>query len=140
VYVFSEPVTLQLDQVATRLFPVADSGFNPYAVVVATHGDMTRQNPKLVLAMKQMLGKAWASYLAQTKETNQMLSKLNTAMSFEAMELASKYAEPFIRGEQKTLGNMDEKRWKVLQEQLTALEVISEQKAGFAQACFWQEK
>lgn len=140
VYVFSEPVTLQLDQVATRLFPVADSGFNPYAVVVATHGDMIRQNPKLVLAMKQMLGKAWTSYLAQTKETNQMLSKLNTAMSFEAMELASTYAEPYIRGEQTTLGTMDETRWKVLQKQLTALEVISEQKAGFAQACFWQEK
>ena len=40
VYVFSEPVTLQLEKVKTRLFPVSKSGFNPYAVVVASHGDL----------------------------------------------------------------------------------------------------
>ena len=137
VYVFSEPVTLQLDKVQTRLFPILESGFNPYAVVVAAHGDLIRNNPKLIAAMEQVLRKGWTSYLKNPTETNRVLSQLNTSMSFQAMQLAIKYAEPYIRGNKVELGSMLESRWQTLEQQLSILKVIPKQTSNFAQSCFW---
>ena len=48
-------------------------------------------------------------------------------MSYEAMELAIKYAGPYIKGENVELGTMLESRWYNLQQQLNILEVIPEQ-------------
>ena len=140
VYVFSEPVTLQLEKVKTRLFPVSESGFNPYAVIVASHGDLIRQDPRLVHAMDKMLRKGWQSYLEHSEDTNKVLSKLNSSMSYEAMELAIKYAGPYIKGKNGELGTMLESRWYNLQQQLNILEVIPDQDSSFATSCFWSRQ
>ena len=149
VYVFSEPVTLKLDQVDTKIFPVSESEFNPYAVVVTTHQDLIEKQPQLVGAVALILKEGWRSYLRDPSHTNRELSRLNPAMSFEAMQLAVKYAKPFITGVagRKTppvtedlidLGQMKLDRWVKLKEQLLTLKVLDDHNQVNPTECFWR--
>ena len=151
VYVFSEPVTLKLDQVETKIFPVSESHFNPYAVVVATHEDLLKEQPELVRTMDDILRAGWRSYLDNPAPTNRELSRLNPSMSFDAMQLAVQYAKPFITGSasEKTspnqqnihlneLGQMDLVRWTELRDQLVILKVLEAKDQVSPADCFWR--
>ena len=138
VFVFSEPVILKLQGIETRLFPISDSGYNPYAVVVATHEDLNTQNPRLINAMNKVLRRGWSSYLKNSVPTNRLLSKLNTSMSFEAMELALRFAKPFIIGDSEHLGEMKLNRWRKLKTQLSTLGLLDAAHEVKASDCFWQ--
>ena len=139
-YVFSEPVTLKLDGIETKVFSVAESGFNPYAVVVVTNERFLRDHPQVVRGMHRAMRRGWEAYLKNSKPANHILSQLNTSMSFEAMELATEFARPYIEGlegEGVQLGEMSLQRWTTLSEQLKVLGVTSAKNAVSPQACFW---
>lgn len=149
VYVFSEPVSLKLDGIDTHIFPISESGFNPYAVVVATHQDLIKERPRLINSLDQILRQGWRSYLKDPSPTNKELSRLNPAMSFDAMQLAVEYAKPFITGEagslqgdpqvshETALGKMDFSRWSELREQLFTLKVLEDKSQVKPNECFW---
>jgi len=126
-FVFSEPVTLGLEGIDTQLFRVSESGWNPYAVVVASRERYLKAHPEVAGALTRALRKGWARYLADPSEVNRHLSKLNPSMSYEAMQRAVKLAEPFIRGEAKELGEMSVERWRALMSQLLTLGLIKEE-------------
>jgi len=137
-FVFSEPVTLGLEGIETKLFRVSESGWNPYAVVVAGREAYLRANPELGAALRRALRRGWARYLEDPSAVNRHLSKLNPSMSFEAMQRATALAEPFISGEGVRLGEMSEVRWRTLGEQLMTLGLI--QRAVPAAECFVPER
>lgn len=126
-FVFSEPVTLGLDGIETQLFRVSESGWNPYAVVVATREGYLRAHPEVAGALTRALRRGWARYLENPTEVNRHLAKLNPSMSFEAMQRATTLAEPFIRGEGQPLGAMSVERWRALMGQLLTLGLIKEE-------------
>lgn len=146
VYVFSEPVSLSLDQVPTRIYPIAESGYNPYAVVITTSEAYLRTHPEIVLKLRRVMKRGWERYLSAPEETNRVLSKMNPSMTLEAMNKATEIANPYItgsltktqggeRGESELLGEMSVQRWRVLGEQLTQLGLVS--KVGPPQDHFW---
>ena len=140
-YIFSEPVTLKLDGIETKVFSVAESGFNPYAVVMTTSERFLRDHPEVVKSMHRALRRGWRAYLKDSKPTNRILSRLNPSMSFEAMELATEFARPYIEGVEDAgaeLGEMKLERWRDLKSQLQAIGVISDQVQVEPQSCFWR--
>jgi NitT/TauT family transport system substrate-binding protein len=140
-YVFSEPVTLKIDGIETKVFSVAESGFNPYAVVMTTSERFLRDHPNIVKGVHRAMRRGWTSYLKNSQPTNRSLSRLNPSMSFEAMELATEFARPYIEGLEKAgvkLGEMKLERWRALKTQLQAIGVISDQAQVKPQECFWQ--
>lgn len=137
VYVFSEPVSLKLDGIETRVFDVSESGFNPYAVVIATNERMIREEPQVVRAMYRALKRGWGTYLKDSATTNHLLNKANPSMSFEAMELATRYAKPYIEGDG-DVGHMTLSRWQTLDEQLRILGVLNKSAPSNPENCFWR--
>ena len=139
VYVFSEPVTLKLDGIETKVFPIAESGLNPYSVIIAAHEDWIQENPELAEAVYRALERGWTSYLRDSRPTNEMISKMNPAMSFEAMQLAVQFARPYIEGDVTRsggrLGEMKVERWETLESQFGVLGLIP---MGTAQAQGYQ--
>ena len=134
VFVFAEPVTLALDEIETRVFPVADSGFNPYSVVLATNENYLRTYPDRVKSVQKALRRGWAAYLSNPTPTNRILSKMNPAMSLRAMNLAAKMIAPYVRGDEPKLGWMDGRRWAELARQLKTVGVVDKTLDG--ERCF----
>ena len=124
VFVFAEPVSLELDQIPTRIFSVSESGFNPYSVVVATNETLIKSRPDVVLGMQRALRKGWTAYLKDPAPTNRILAKMNPAMSLKAMNIAARMIKPFVRGEEPRLGRMSLARWKALTRQLVAIGLL----------------
>jgi NitT/TauT family transport system substrate-binding protein len=121
VYIFAEPVELERRGIKTRTFKVADSGFNPYAVVLATRDAYLTDNRATVDAFVRALRKGWAHYLDNPGPTNVEMAKLNSAMTKEAMDIAARLATPYVRGSG-PLGQMSAARWQALRDQLVQLD------------------
>lgn len=135
VYIFAEPVELGMREIPTRTFKVADSGYNPYAVVLATRDEYVEKNRAVVGKFTRALQKGWAHYLATPQPTNIAMAKLNPAMKKDAMDLAARLADPYVRGEAK-LGAMTTVRWQTLRGQLIELGVVQAETAPKAEDCF----
>lgn len=130
VFVFAEPVTLAAEGIATRLYRVAESGWNPYAVVVAGRESDVQARPARAAALSRALQRGWARYLRDPAEVNRALAKLNPSMSFESMQRAAEVAAPYVRGDapalgDEELGKMTEARFRELGEQMHRLGLIS---------------
>ena len=115
-----------MDKIPTRIFPVDESGFNPYSVIIATSTDYLRKHTDEALKVKRVLRKGWESYLANPHFTNRKIARLNPSMSYEAMNEAAKMAEPFIRGNAKELGEMTLERWSTLSKQMVTIGLVKD--------------
>lgn len=136
VYIFAEPVELARRAIGVRTFKVADSGYNPYAVVLATRDDYLANNRPTVEKFVRALRKGWQHYLNTPGPTNAVMAKLNSAMSKEAMDRAASLADPYVRGHDGALGDMQLARWQTLRQQLIDLKVITADRAPAAADCF----
>lgn len=130
VFIFAEPVELKRRKLPVRTFKVADSGYDPYTVVVATSEDYAKQNPDVVAKLNRALRKGWSAYNADPGPTNAVMAKLNTAMSLESMHLAAQLQRPYIGADDATLGTMTTARWDTLIDQLRTVGAISKPVSG----------
>ncbi len=127
VFVTSEPLMAKQQKQEVSVFLVAEEGFNPYATVLAVREEALASRPKEVKAMVEAVRAGWASYLKNPKPTNQLMAKLNKAMSAELFDESEKAQRPLIEtSETKAsgLGTMTEARWKLLVEQLLEVALI----------------
>ena len=126
VFVISEPVTMAQRKVPVRIFPVADSGYNPYTVVLATNEQFLSAHPDVVEKVVRAVRKGWTSYLENPEPINEEMTKLNQNMPISAMNLGAKTAEAFVRPPQPfALGEMSLKRWETLSAQLQIVGALS---------------
>ena len=130
VFIFAEPVELQRRKIPVRTFKVAESGYDPYTVVVATSEDYAKAQPAVVAKLTRALRKGWAAYNADPGPTNAVMAKLNTAMSLESMNIAATLQAPYIRSGDEVLGSMTEARWNTLIGQLETVGAISQKIPG----------
>ena len=135
VFVFSEPVIMHLEGVASKVLPIRDSGYDPYEVVVSTRQDYLQKYPEIVAAVQRALQKGWQEYLRDPLTTNQHLSQLNPAMSLQAMNEAVKQARTYIH-DQGLLGSMTSQRWQTLVDQLIQIGIL--QKTVDIKEIFWK--
>lgn len=130
VFIFAEPVELQRRKLPVRTFKVADSGYDPYTVVVATSEEYAKSHPAVVAKLVRALRKGWSAYNADPVPTNAVMAKLNTAMSLESMNIAAALQLPYVQGPKNTLGKMTAARWDTLVDQLKTVGALSQALPG----------
>jgi|CXWL01.1.fsa_nt_gi NitT/TauT family transport system substrate-binding protein len=120
----AEPVQLELDGVAVRTFAVADTGFDPYDVVVVVNEDYLAHQPAAVLAVVRALRAGWRSYLDDPAAINATMAAANRDMLPPVMAASAKLLPAFIESDDTRahgLGWMDAGRWQTLAQQMVDL-------------------
>jgi NitT/TauT family transport system substrate-binding protein len=126
-FVTSEPIAARQKGGDPQVFLIADAGFNPYATVVITRGDLLRRNPQLVRAFVAATADGWRRYLDDPKPTNQLLGTLNHAMDAATLVAAAEAQAPLVETSDTKklgLGTMARTRWQTLVEQMVSLKLI----------------
>ncbi len=133
-FIVSEPLTAKHQGADVQVFPVSDTGYNPYTTVLVTSGDFLRQNPDRAKAMVAAVREGWRAYLDDPKPTNQRMNQLNPSMAPEVFAEVAVAQKPLIETPGTPLGSMTKERWEMLIAQLQELGDI--QKAPSAEECF----
>ncbi len=118
-FVTSEPLAAQHAGVAVKVFPIADSGYNPYTTVLATSGNLLRTNPAQAQSMVTAVREGWQTYLASPEATNTKMHALNPSMDLTTFAEVAETQKPYI--EAADLGTMTAARWETLIAQLKDL-------------------
>lgn len=137
-FVTSEPVLAEKENVKTKTFLVADSGFNPYTTVLITRRKVLDEKPDLVRKIVKVVRQGWALYLDSPDDTNKFMTTLNTTLDLESMRISASRQRKLILGgsayvtpsELKHLGTMTEERWSELIEQMKSLKLIRKSMAA----------
>jgi NitT/TauT family transport system substrate-binding protein len=136
-FVVSEPLAAKKKGVAVKVFPVSDTGYNPYTTVLAAGGDQVRKNPELAKKMVTAVREGWRIYLDDPKPTNGRMRQLNPSMDAETFAEVAEAQKPYIQTAETgrdQLGLMTKERWGTLGRQLAELGDIP--KAPPAEECY----
>jgi NitT/TauT family transport system substrate-binding protein len=139
-FITSEPVTLELQGVRTRVFTLGASGYDPYRAVVAVRRGFLDRNTDLCTRLVLGLREGWRRYLQEPQGTNVVMTELNPAMSRAAMDLAAARQAPLIETELtrlNALGWMTAARWAEFAGQLHELGRL-QRPPGDLGGVFWQ--
>lgn len=131
-FITAEPLAARRKGAKVTVFPVADLGYNPYAQVMATSGDMLRKKPDVVKAMVAAAREGWRAYLDNPKPTNERMQALNPSMDMATFTEVAETQKLLIEAAE--LGTMRKERWEALAHQLKELGDIS--KAPPVEECY----
>lgn len=123
-FLTSEPLAARKQGAPPVVFKVADEGFNPYATVVVTRGELLRKSPELVRAFVQAVREGWRTYLDNPAPANAVMAKLNTTMDAETFAAVAEAQKPLIETPEtraRGLGTLSRERWETLGQQLVEL-------------------
>ncbi len=123
-FISSEPLLAEKQGLKVKTLLVADEGFNPYTVVLATNEDTLKKRPELVKAMVKAVREGWTEYLKNAGPTHEAITKLNPSMTMDAMTGIHIIETPFIESAETKkygLGVMTLKRWEELSSQMKDL-------------------
>ena len=123
-----EPVAAEKIGVKPQSFLIADAGFDPYLVVLATHEDSLQKNPEVTEKLIKAVRKGWESYLKNPKKTNQHMAGINKSMDLATFEKGSSLQKDLIASP--TLGEMSVEKWDRLSSQLLELKLIKKTLPG----------
>ncbi len=123
-FLTSEPVSLELQGVKTRVLLFGESGFDPYSVVVATKRSYYEANRATCAALVRACAAGWRAYLDDPKPFDRTMAGLNAAMSVAAMDLGADKQRALVATAETQrigLGGMTVERWRATVEQLVEL-------------------
>lgn len=135
----AEPVQLEADGVATRMFLVADTGFDPYDVVLAVREEMLQKEPEVVAKLVEAVSEGWDAYLADPGPVNDRIAELNPDFTPRTLELAVAALPAFVRSEttdEHRIGWMTADRWNTFVDQLIELGEIDASARGRIEGLF----
>ncbi len=127
VFVTSEPIAARRQGAETRVFLIADSGFDPYAAVVIATARRVRERRDEVERFVSALREGWRGYLDDPAPTNAEMHARNPEMDAETFALGAVAQAPLIEDDftrASGLGAMSLRRWTQLGEQLRALGLL----------------
>jgi len=124
-FVTSEPLAAKHAGVAVKVFPVADSGYNPYTTVLATSGNFLRASLARAQAMVAAAREGWQTYLAAPAGANMQMHALNPSMDAATFNEVAEAQKPYIQPND-ALGSMTAARWDTLIAQLKDLGDITQ--------------
>lgn len=127
VFITAEPIEAKKRDANVRTFLVADEGYNPYTVVLATRSSVLKKNPKLVESVVKAVREGWQEYLKNPAPANKVMSGLNKAMDASTFVMSAEAQKPLIETaetKKSGLGTMTEARWRKLVDQLADLKLI----------------
>lgn len=126
-FVTSEPLAAKKIGIEPKTFLIAESGYNPYATVLATSEDYLAKHPETVKKMTAAVRAGWRAYLDDPSKTNDAMHKLNPTMEMETFVASAEAQKPLIETDETKslgLGCMTSERWQTLINQLVDLKVI----------------
>lgn len=126
-FVTSEPLAAKRKGKPAKSFLIADEGYNPYSVVLATRSSVLAKNPELVKSVVQAVRDGWAQYMKAPDVANRYMAGLNKAMDMETFQNIAMGQRSLIETEETKksgLGSMTEARWKTLVDQMAELKLI----------------
>ncbi len=133
-FVTSEPLAAKQAGLEVTTFPIADSGYNPYATVLATTDEYLAAHAKEVKAMTLAVNEGWRKYLGDPMPTNIAMNKLNPTMDLDTFDKSAGMQMSLIMTDETNaggIGMMTTTRWTTLVDQLRELKVIrGDVKAG----------
>lgn len=127
----AEPVQLEADGKSVRTFLTADTGYDPYDVILAVHDDLLEREPDTVRRFVTALTRGWEDYLENPASTNAVIGRLNPDFTPTTLELAASRLPAFVRSPDTAshrLGWMSEERWRTLLDQLVTIGELTEEK------------
>ena len=125
----AEPVQLEMDGVQTRVFLLADEGYNPYVALIAVNDKVLEERPEMVNRFVKALRRGWDAYLATPASTNALIKGLNPDLKSKVLELATARLADFVQSDvtrEYAPGWMVEDRWETLGKQLVELGELTE--------------
>lgn len=125
----AEPVQLEMDGVQTRVFLLADEGYNPYVALIAVNDKVLEERPEMVNRFVKALRRGWDAYLATPEKTNALIKSLNPDLKSKVLELATVRLADFVQSDvtrEHAPGWMVEERWETLGKQLVELGELTE--------------
>jgi NitT/TauT family transport system substrate-binding protein len=123
-FLTTEPSAAEKAGAKVKTFLIADEGFNPYLVVLATTEEVLKTKPEAVEKIIKATREGWISYLKDPTATNIHMAKLNKSLDLETFNKAATIQKPLIEVTGTEIGSMTEARWTALVDQLHQLGLI----------------
>ena len=120
----AEPFVAEQKGAKVNSFLVANEGFNPYTVVLATTEKNLKKNPDEVQKIVQAVRAGWASYIKNPTAANLKMNQINPSMSLETFTKGAQAQIPLIQPAKAEFGTMSDERWKTLTQQLKEMKLI----------------
>jgi len=130
-YITSEPCVARGAGASVEFLRAADSGWNPYGVLLALPEPLPDWSADFVAATAT----AWEAYMKDPSRANARISELNDQMKPELMGCITEAQQPFITGSD-GMGAMSVTRWEAMAGLLVRLELLP---AGSTAAGAWKE-
>ncbi|MEM6779513.1 MAG: ABC transporter substrate-binding protein [Planctomycetota bacterium] len=140
-YAVAEPLLAQQQGLEVRTLMVSELGWNPYSSVLVTTGEMIRDRPELVSSVVAATRLGWQSYLQDPAAANAAILSANQhGMTEEVLRFGAEKMVPLARADDDIdhVGQMTQKRWVDLVEQMIELELIASDTVA-PQDCFTTE-
>lgn len=123
-FITSEPLSAEKAGAKVKNFLVADEGFNPYVVVLATTEKTFKNHPELVKKFVAASREGWLAYLKSPQATNEYMATLNKSLDLETFKKSTEAQKPMIEKPGEILGSMTMNRWNTLIQQMKDLGLI----------------
>ena len=128
-YVFSEPYVVEQRGAHPVCLMVSDRGFNPYSSILFTNEELLQEKPEVVAKIVRAVRRGWLAYLNDPEPVNQKIQKDNPEMNLEALSYGAKAIADLCLPAalaKADIGTMTDARWDELKQQLTEIELVSE--------------
>ena len=127
IFVTSEPYFARKAGAQVRTLLISDTGYAPYRVFF-TLRDYLSQHPDVTAKFVRASLRGWRDYIADPREVNAQLLKLNPAMSPEQMQFTCQALKEghfvYPDDEPSKTGAFDPTRWSQMYQQLVDLKLI----------------
>lgn len=128
VFITSEPFFARKSGAQVRTLLTSDTGYDPYRIF-ETSTTFYREHPEIVGKFVRASLRGWRDYMNDPTAANEMISKLNPAMSRDQMAFTYQALKDghFITGSDpggSQLGQFDPARWQTMYQQLLDLKII----------------
>jgi NitT/TauT family transport system substrate-binding protein len=128
IFVTSEPYFARKAGAQVRTLLISDTGYAPYRVFFASR-DYLSQHPDIAAKFVRASLHGWRDYIADPREVNAQLLKLNPAMSLEQMQFTCQALKAghfvYPDDDPSKAGGFDPARWTRMYQQLMDLKLIA---------------
>lgn len=124
-FISVEPVLAEKAGIKANTFIIAEEGFNPYLVVLATTEKYLKEHKDVVERVVKATRDGWTAYLKDPSPANKFMATLNKSLDLSTFEKGAELQKPLIEVPSgKKLGFMEADRWKTLAQQLSELGLL----------------
>lgn len=129
-FLTTEPTAAEKAGAKVKTFLIAEEGFNPYLVVLATTEEVLKTKPEVVEKIVKATHEGWIAYLKDPSATNKHMAQLNKSLDLDTFNKGAEIQKPLIEVKGTEIGSMSEARWTTLVDQLHNLGLIKTKPAA----------